>query len=141
MPLIQEINEEEAGPSRAGPSLVTVLKELAARLALPEELLASFVGGDIRECDQGVQELTRTAQEAMDIYQSHASSTMEQIERKIAGSGWDMMDLEEQGDIMDTVTKLYGVDPFTSADIRERIDRESANICRLADGRYQHPHR
>jgi hypothetical protein len=53
MPLIQEINEEEAGPSRSRPSLVTVLKELAARLALPEELLASFVGGDIRECDEG----------------------------------------------------------------------------------------
>jgi hypothetical protein len=64
----------------------------------------------------------------MDIYQSHALSTLEQIEKKIAGSGWDMMDLEEQGDIMDNVTKLYGVDPFTSADIRDRIDRESATI-------------
>jgi hypothetical protein len=41
------------------------------------------------------------------------------------GSGWDMLELEEQGNIMYPVTRLYGVDGFTSAEIRERIDRKS----------------
>jgi len=47
MPLIEEIPEEEAGPSRSGPSFGEVMRELAGRLALPEELLTSFMGGDI----------------------------------------------------------------------------------------------
>jgi hypothetical protein len=48
MPLIQEIQEGEAGPSRSGPSFGDVMRELASRLALPEELLTSFMGGEIR---------------------------------------------------------------------------------------------
>ena len=48
MPLIEEIQEDEAGPSRSGPSFGEVMRELAGRLALPEELLTSFMGGDIR---------------------------------------------------------------------------------------------
>jgi hypothetical protein len=51
------------------------------------------------------------------------------------GSGWDMLELEEQGNIMYPITRLYGVDGFTSAEIRERIDRES-NFPAKADGRY-----
>lgn len=50
MPLIEEV-EDSAGPSWSPVELSTVLKELSARLALPEELLASFMGGDIREPD------------------------------------------------------------------------------------------
>jgi len=46
MPLIEEIQEDEAGPSRSGPSFGEVMRELAGRLALPEELLTSFMGGD-----------------------------------------------------------------------------------------------
>jgi hypothetical protein len=53
MPLIEEIEDNEAGPSRSGPSLSVVLQELAARLALPEELLTSFMSGDIRKYSQG----------------------------------------------------------------------------------------
>ena len=41
------------------------------------------------------------------------------------GSGWDMLELEEQGNIMYPITRLYGVDEFTSAEMRERIDRKS----------------
>jgi hypothetical protein len=48
MPLIEEIQEDEAGPSRSGPSFDDVMRELASRLALPEELLTSFMDGDIR---------------------------------------------------------------------------------------------
>ena len=48
MPLVEEIQEDEAGPSRSGPSFGEVMRELAGRLALPEELLISFIGGDIR---------------------------------------------------------------------------------------------
>jgi hypothetical protein len=48
MPLIEEIRDDEAGPSRSGPSFGDVMSELAGRLALPEELLMSFMGGDIR---------------------------------------------------------------------------------------------
>jgi hypothetical protein len=48
MPLIEEIQEDESGPSRSGPSFGEVMRELAGRLALPEELLASLMGGDIR---------------------------------------------------------------------------------------------
>jgi hypothetical protein len=48
MPLIEEIQEDEAGPSRSGPSFGEVMRELAGRLALPEELLTNFMGGDIR---------------------------------------------------------------------------------------------
>lgn len=48
MPLIEEVGDE-AGPSWSPHELRTVLKELSARLALPEELLASFMSGDIRE--------------------------------------------------------------------------------------------
>jgi hypothetical protein len=47
MPLIEEIQEDEAGPSRFGPSFGDVMRELAGRLALPEELLTSFMDGDI----------------------------------------------------------------------------------------------
>ena len=60
MPLIEEI-ENDAGPSWNPGSLGPILKELSARLALPQELLASFMGGDIRESPyQGpqVSELT-----------------------------------------------------------------------------------
>lgn len=48
MPLIEEI-ENDPGPSWTPGSLGPILKELSARLALPEELLESFMGGDIRE--------------------------------------------------------------------------------------------
>jgi hypothetical protein len=47
MPLIEEIQEDEAGPSRSGPSFGEVMRELAGRLALPEELLTSFMDGDM----------------------------------------------------------------------------------------------
>jgi hypothetical protein len=47
MPLIEEIEENEAGPSRSGPSFGIVVRELAAKLALPEELLTSYIGGDM----------------------------------------------------------------------------------------------
>lgn len=51
MPLIEDITESEAGPSnyRREEPLGTVLKQLSAKLALPEELLTEFVEGDIRE--------------------------------------------------------------------------------------------
>jgi hypothetical protein len=52
MPLIEEI-QDDAGPSWSPGSLGPILKELSARLALPEELLASFMGGDIRESYHG----------------------------------------------------------------------------------------
>jgi len=48
MPLIEEIQEDEAGPSSSGPSFGEVMRELAGRLALSEELLTSFMVGDIR---------------------------------------------------------------------------------------------
>jgi hypothetical protein len=64
------------------------------------------------------------AREALSIYQAHALDTLDQIESKIRGSGWDMLELEEQGEIMYAITRLYGVDPFTSATIRERVDRK-----------------
>jgi hypothetical protein len=41
------------------------------------------------------------------------------------GSGWDMLELEEQGNIMYPITRLYGLNGFPSAGIRERIDRKS----------------
>jgi hypothetical protein len=49
MPLIEEIQEDEAGPSRSGPSFGDAMRELAGRLALPKELLTSFMGGDTCE--------------------------------------------------------------------------------------------
>jgi hypothetical protein len=55
MPLIEEIQEDDAGPSRSGPSFGDVMRELAGRLALPEELLTSFIGGDICEYSVGSQ--------------------------------------------------------------------------------------
>jgi hypothetical protein len=48
MPLIEEIQEDEAGPSRSGPSFGDVMRELASRLALPQELLTSLMDGDLR---------------------------------------------------------------------------------------------
>lgn len=61
----------------------------------------------------------------MDIYHDHAVRTLSEIESKVSGSGWDMLDLQDQGEIMDGVTRLYGSDPFTSEPIRQTIDRES----------------
>jgi len=52
MPLIEEIQEGEAGPSRSGLSFDQVVRELAGRLALPEELLTSFMSGEIRAYGQ-----------------------------------------------------------------------------------------
>jgi hypothetical protein len=51
MPLIEDVTESEAGPSnyRREEPLGTVLKQLSAKLALPEELLTEFIEGDIRE--------------------------------------------------------------------------------------------
>lgn len=138
MPLIEEIEDNEAGPSRSGPSLSVVLKELAARLALPEELLTSFMSGDIRECTQ-VDLPDHLADEAMAIYQSHALNTLEQIETKVQTSGWDMLELEEPGEIVYGVTRLYGEDPFTSATIRDRIDRKWS-IIGTSDNRYRGAH-
>lgn len=138
MPLIEEIEDNEAGPSRSGPSLSVVLKELAARLALPEELLTSFMSGDIRECNQ-VDMPDHSADEALTIYQSHALNTLNQIEIQIRGSGWDMLELEEQGEIVYGVTRLYGEDPFTSPTIRDRIDRKWS-IISTSDNRYRGAH-
>ena len=75
----------------------------------------------------------RSAQEAMDIYHNHAERTLGEIEHRVLGSGWDMLDLEDQGEIMDGVTRLYGHDPFTSAAIRRTIERESVHHWELAD--------
>jgi hypothetical protein len=55
MPLIEEIQEDEAGPSRIGPSFGDVMRGLASRLALPEELLTSFMGGETCEYLVGSQ--------------------------------------------------------------------------------------
>jgi hypothetical protein len=46
------------------------------------------------------------------------------MEDRIAGSGWDMLELEEQGEILYSITRLYGNDGFTTAGIRARIDGE-----------------
>lgn len=138
MPLIEEIEDNEAGPSRSGPSLSVVLKELAARLALPEELLTSFMSGDIRECNQ-VDMPDHSADEAMTIYQSHALNTLDQIEIQVRESGWDMLELEEQGEIVYGITRLFGEDPFTSATIRDRIDRKWS-IIGTSDNRYRGAH-
>jgi hypothetical protein len=51
--------------------------------------------------------------------------SLDQAEAKIAGSGWDMLELEEQGEFMYAITRLYGQDPFTTSAICDRIDRES----------------
>lgn len=48
MPLIEEIQEGEAGPSRSGPSFEVVMRQLVGRLALPEDLLANYMAGEIR---------------------------------------------------------------------------------------------
>ena len=61
----------------------------------------------------------------MDIYHDHAIRTLSEIESKVSGSGWDMLDLQDQGEVMDGVTRLYGPDPFTSEPIRRTIDRKS----------------
>jgi hypothetical protein len=55
MPLIEDITEFEAGPSRPrGESLSTVLRQLAAKLALPEDLLTSLVNDDLRKSESRV---------------------------------------------------------------------------------------
>jgi hypothetical protein len=64
----------------------------------------------------------------MAVYRSHVTAVLEQVELKMQGSGWDMLELEEQGNIMYPITRLYGVDEFTSADIRDRIDRMSSTF-------------
>ena len=69
--------------------------------------------------------LINTAGDEFETYQSEVVDTLEQIESKLRGSGWDMLELEEQGNIMYPITRLYGVDGFTSPGIRERIDRKS----------------
>jgi hypothetical protein len=48
------------------------------------------------------------------------------MEDRIAGSGWDMLEPEEQGEFMYSITRLYGSDEFTTGGIRDRIDRESS---------------
>jgi hypothetical protein len=48
------------------------------------------------------------------------------MEERIAGSGWDMLEPEEQGEFMYSITRLYGHDHFTTSAIRESIDRESS---------------
>lgn len=47
-----------------------------------------------------------------------------------------MLDLEDQGGILDGVTRLYGVDPFTTSSIRSLIDRESKQHGALLIARY-----
>lgn len=81
-------------------------------------------------------ELTKVAEEDMAIYRSRSSGTIDQIEAKLRGSGWDMLDLEEQGNIMYPVTRLHGEDDFTSADMRKRIDRMSDTARNRSDGRH-----
>lgn len=47
MPLIEEVSDE-GGAVASGSSMGPILRELSARLALPEELLASFMSDEIR---------------------------------------------------------------------------------------------
>jgi hypothetical protein len=85
-------------------------------------------------------ELTSAAEEGIETYRYGVTDTLDQIESKMRGSGWDMLELEEQGNIMYPITRLYGVDGFTSAEIRERIDRKF-HILSEADGRYHGTYR
>lgn len=131
MPLIEEV-EDDAEPSWSAKSLAPILRELSARLALPEELLASFMGGNIRMLSHmcGCYSADRSAQEAMEIYHDHAHRTLGDIESKVSGSEWDMLDIEDQGKMLDGVVRLYGHEPFSSEPVRQTIDRESSSYVK-----------
>jgi len=79
-------------------------------------------------------------EEGVETYHHEVANTLDQIESKMRGSGWDMLELEEQGNIMYPITRLYGVDGFTSAGVRERIDRKS-DIPAKTDRRYRGTYR
>jgi hypothetical protein len=53
MAIVEEVSEDDhtgqPGPSSAG-ELLRVVQELSKRLALPEDLLPSFLNEDKREC-------------------------------------------------------------------------------------------
>jgi hypothetical protein len=80
--------------------------------------------------------LISVAEDGFETYKCKATETSDEIESKMRGSGWDMLELEEQGNIMYPITRLYGVDGFTSAGIRKSIDRKSKVIAEI-DGRYR----
>lgn len=80
------------------------------------------------------------AEEDITSYRSNASKMLNEIETYLSGDGWDMLELEEQGNIMYSITRLYGVDEFTSTDIRDRLDRKPDQLA-CADVRYIPAHR
>lgn len=125
MPLIEEISDGEAGASGISSSstigLFSTIKQLAARLALPEEFLSSYIHDDSCELVY-LAELTPIALAATESYRVHALSTLEQIDPLIESPQW--FDLEEQGEVLSSILRLYGHDPWTSKTIRETIDRE-----------------
>jgi hypothetical protein len=84
--------------------------------------------------------LISAAEEGVESYQNEVTDALVKIESKLRGSGWDMLELEEQGNIMYPITRLYGVDGFTSAGIRKRIDRKPI-ILAEADGRHHRTYR
>lgn len=49
MPLIEEIDDEETTSQRSPDELLRVLNQLSARLRLPDDLLPSFMAGDLRK--------------------------------------------------------------------------------------------
>lgn len=138
MAIVEEVSEEEhtgqPGPRSAG-ELLRVVQELSKRLALPEDLLPSFLNEDKRECgvtltlqSAGAAEpelrlkLRDLASAALEIYKDHAISVLRQIQSHVGTSAWGGMSLENQATVMLDVTHLYGSDPWTSQDIKRMID-------------------
>lgn len=138
MAIVEEVSEEEhtgqPGPRSAG-ELLRVVQELSKRLALPEDLLPSFLNEDKRECgvtltlqSAGAAEpelrlkLRDLASAALEIYKDHAISVLRQIQSHVGTSAWGGLSLENQATVMLDVTHLYGSDPWTSQDIKRMID-------------------
>ena len=104
--------------------LLRTLKQLSARLALPEELLLSFVADDgrrSRPCTLGYW-LICIAQEALEMYHNQARSILRQIKQVVKAPTWASLPAEARAAALFDVFRLYGSDPWTSEDINHTID-------------------
>ncbi|KAL1411796.1 hypothetical protein Q8F55_002763 [Vanrija albida] len=120
-PMIEDVTDGAASTSTllvepvcasSGPELAATLKALSARLALPDDLLPSY--------------LNDTNPALADEYRAHAEPLLRHIHAGTEHPLWPTLALAEQAAVLSDVVRLHGVDAWTSPALVSFVDAIAA---------------
>ncbi|WOO80090.1 uncharacterized protein LOC62_03G003601 [Vanrija pseudolonga] len=120
-PIIEDVTDANATtstllvePVRANSAqeLASTLKALSARLALPDDLLPSY--------------LNEPRPDLAEEYRAHAEQLLRHIHSGTEHPLWPAVPLPEQSDILSDVVRLHGVDVWTSPALVSLVDAIAA---------------